>query len=41
MTARLGFIIVALALYAPTHAAEKSEIQGLGPKPLKGVNFRR
>ena len=36
MNARLAFIVAALALYVPTRAAEKPEIQDFGQKPLKG-----
>jgi hypothetical protein len=36
MNARLVFIVVALALYSLTQAAEKPETQGFGQKPLKG-----
>lgn len=36
MNARLIFIFAALVLYSLTQAAEKSETQGNGTKPLKG-----
>ena len=36
MSARLVFIVAALALYSLTQAAEKPETQGFGQKPLKG-----
>lgn len=36
MTARVVFIVVALALCSLTQAAEKAETQSFGQKPLKG-----
>jgi hypothetical protein len=37
MSARLMFIVTALALYSLARAGEKSESQGFDQKPLKGV----
>lgn len=36
MSARLAFIVAALALYSLAQAAEKQEPQGSGQRPLKG-----
>jgi hypothetical protein len=36
MSARIMFIVTTLAMYSLVQAAEKSETQGFGQKPLKG-----
>lgn len=36
ISARLIFIVAALALHSLTHVAEKRETQGFGQKPMKG-----